>query len=174
MACRRHKQVRLPPCFLAAAACDSNMAPSVAKKQYRTIKDCRCRISGDEMREDWATRRITDVAGTSQHPGRHHVMQRLDGFRLKLLCPKPHRYLVMEPMRGTLDALKEQMAKEDGVGQGSRYFGLAKEVARQILQGLDFLHEECGIIHTGEQQPEPRVGGPDRCRPVDRLTRPKI
>jgi serine/threonine-protein kinase SRPK3 len=28
-----------------------------------------------------------------------------------------------------------------------------KEVARQVLQGLDFLHRECGIIHTGRSSP---------------------
>jgi serine/threonine-protein kinase SRPK3 len=28
-----------------------------------------------------------------------------------------------------------------------------REVARQLLQGLDFLHRECGIIHTGTSTP---------------------
>ena len=30
---------------------------------------------------------------------------------------------------------------------------MMKEVARQLLQGLDFLHRECGIIHTGNLSP---------------------
>lgn len=34
--------------------------------------------------------------------------------------------------------------------QGDIPVAVIKEVARQLLQGLEFLHRECSIIHTGK------------------------
>lgn len=54
-----------------------------------------------------------------------------------------HSCLVYEPMRETLKLFQKRMP--DGKIPGP----LLKAYLRFILLGLDYLHSECGIVHTG-------------------------
>lgn len=54
-----------------------------------------------------------------------------------------HSCLVYEPMRETLKLFQKRMPDSKIPGP------LLKAYVRFILLGLDYLHSECGIVHTG-------------------------
>ena len=39
-----------------------------------------------------------------------------------------------------------------GSGRGGVPLPVVRHITRQLLVALDFLHRECGIVHTGERQ----------------------
>ncbi|TFK57525.1 kinase-like protein [Heliocybe sulcata] len=75
------------------------------------------------------------------HPGREHVVSFLDSFQH---CGPDdiHVCIVFEPLGENLLALIERHKKK-GVPQG-----LVKVIAKQILLGLMYLHDECDLVHT--------------------------
>jgi serine/threonine-protein kinase SRPK3 len=76
------------------------------------------------------------------HPGRSHVMSFLDHFRHK--GPNgTHVCMVSEVLgENLLGLIKRHQNK--GVPMH-----LVKQIAKQVLLGLDYMHRCCGIIHTG-------------------------
>ncbi|TBU34891.1 kinase-like protein [Dichomitus squalens] len=75
------------------------------------------------------------------HPGRHHVVSFLDHFE----HPTPddnHICLVFEPLGENLLALIERH-KKTGVA-----VDLVRVIAKQLLLGLQYLHDECDLVHT--------------------------
>lgn len=76
------------------------------------------------------------------HPGRSHVMSFLDHFRHK--GPNGvHVCMVSEVLgENLLGLIKRHQNK--GVPMH-----LVKQIAKQILLGLDYMHRCCGVIHTG-------------------------
>lgn len=83
------------------------------------------------------------IANTrTNHPGRRYVRLINDSFTV----PGPfgeHIVLVFEPLREPLWLLGRHLGQ---VGLSST---VLKPFMRVILQGLDFLHSERHIIHTG-------------------------
>lgn len=81
-----------------------------------------------------------------EHPGYKHVICLLDEFR----HAGPH---------GDHVCLVFEIMGEDLVGLSRRYCNgklppnLVKQIARQILVGLDYLHRSCMVIHTGQWVP---------------------
>ncbi|RXW20011.1 hypothetical protein EST38_g5845 [Candolleomyces aberdarensis] len=75
------------------------------------------------------------------HPGRSHVIQFLDHFRHK--GPNgTHVCMVFEVLgENLLGLIKRHQNK--GVPMH-----LVKQIAKQILLGLDYMHRCCGVIHT--------------------------
>ncbi|KAF5312106.1 hypothetical protein D9619_003398 [Psilocybe cf. subviscida] len=75
------------------------------------------------------------------HPGRQHIVSFLDSF-----CHQgpeaSHVCIVFEPLGENLLALIERHKKK-GVPRP-----LVKAIARQILLGLEYLHDECDLVHT--------------------------
>lgn len=76
------------------------------------------------------------------HPGRSHVIQFLDHFRHK--GPNGvHVCMVFEVLgENLLGLIKRHQNK--GVPMH-----LVRQIAKQILVGLDYMHRCCGVIHTG-------------------------
>lgn len=76
------------------------------------------------------------------HPGRSHVISFLDHFRHK--GPNgTHICMVFEVLgENLLGLIKRHQNK--GVPMH-----LVKQIAKQILLGLDYMHRCCGVIHTG-------------------------
>ncbi len=77
------------------------------------------------------------------HPGYKHVVCLLDEFR----HPGPHGVhvcLVFEVMGEDLVALARRYCDE------KLPVHLVKQVARQLLLGLDYLHRSCKVVHTGQ------------------------
>lgn len=78
----------------------------------------------------------------STNPGRSHIINLLDHFHHRR-SDKDHVCLVF-PVMGHHLGLQGRNFEQQRIP-----VAVMKEVARQLLQGLDFLHLECGIIHTG-------------------------
>ncbi|KAL7414294.1 kinase-like domain-containing protein [Mrakia frigida] len=76
------------------------------------------------------------------HPGRNHVVQLLDSFRHT--GPNGiHVCMVFEVLGESLLGLIQRHHNVGGLP-----FPLVKQIAKQVLLGLDFLHRDCQIIHT--------------------------
>ncbi|KAG8876536.1 serine/threonine protein kinase, CMGC group [Tulasnella sp. 331] len=78
---------------------------------------------------------------TSPHPGSHHVISFLDHFKHK--GPNgTHICMVFEVLgENLLGLIKRHQSK--GVPTP-----LVKQIAKQVLLGLDYMHRVCGVIHT--------------------------
>lgn len=76
------------------------------------------------------------------HPGRSHVISFLDHFKHK--GPNGmHVCMVFEVLgENLLGLIKRHQNK--GVPMP-----LVKQIAKQVLLGLDYMHRCCGVIHTG-------------------------
>ncbi|KAF8856155.1 kinase-like protein [Acephala macrosclerotiorum] len=81
------------------------------------------------------------VAAKPDHPGRKHVVSLLDSFDHK--GPNgTHVCMVFEVLGENLLGLIKRW-NHRGIPMP-----LVKQITKQVLLGLDYLHRECGIIHT--------------------------
>ncbi|KAL8752757.1 MAG: hypothetical protein Q9199_005519 [Rusavskia elegans] len=109
--------------ILIAAACDD-------KKQWQ---------SRPITFEDAVLKHINNVQ--ADHPGRKHVAKLLDEF--EHTGPHgTHRCLVFNVLGRDLDSFSRQWTPPRVPSP------IMRQVARQLLSALDFLHRGCGIIHT--------------------------
>lgn len=76
------------------------------------------------------------------HPGRMHGLDLLDSF--SHFGPHgTHICMVFEPMHQDLSVLSRR-------GHDRKIpLVIVKEIAKQILSALDYLHTSCNMIHTG-------------------------
>lgn len=81
------------------------------------------------------------VEAKPDHPGRKHVVSLLDSFNHK--GPNgTHVCMVFEVLGENLLGLIKRW-NHRGIPMP-----LVKQITKQVLLGLDYLHRECGIIHT--------------------------
>jgi serine/threonine-protein kinase SRPK3 len=81
------------------------------------------------------------VGANKEHPGRAHVVSLLDSFTHK--GPNgSHVCMVFEVLGENLLGLIKRW-NHRGIPMP-----LVKQITKQVLLGLDYLHRECGIIHT--------------------------
>jgi len=81
------------------------------------------------------------VQAKPDHPGRKHVVSLLDSFEHK--GPNgTHVCMVFEVLGENLLGLIKRW-NHRGIP-----IPLVKQITKQVLLGLDYLHRECGIIHT--------------------------
>ncbi|RDW62050.1 putative dis1-suppressing protein kinase dsk1 [Coleophoma cylindrospora] len=81
------------------------------------------------------------VVAKPDHPGRKHVVSLLDSFEHK--GPNgTHVCMVFEVLGENLLGLIKRW-NHRGIP-----IALVKQITKQVLLGLDYLHRECGIIHT--------------------------
>ncbi|KAF9237968.1 kinase-like domain-containing protein, partial [Melanogaster broomeanus] len=85
------------------------------------------------------SQRIQDMSKSSAHVGGNHLTAPLDNFQLTS-AHGSHLCIVYEAM-GSFSSTFQGQTKKLPVN-------MAKNVARQLLLALDFLHRECHIIHT--------------------------
>ena len=81
------------------------------------------------------------MSANPQHPGRDFVVSFLDSFTHQG-PEESHVCIVFEPLGENLLALIERN-KAKGVPRS-----LVKTISRQILLGLQYLHDECDLVHT--------------------------
>ena len=88
------------------------------------------------------------VSGMIKHTkSGHEGAQRLRIVRDHFEIQGPegrHDVLVYEPMREPLTTLQQRFAN-DRISER-----VLKSIIQFVLEGLDFLHSECHIIHTGQ------------------------
>ena len=81
------------------------------------------------------------VSSDADHPGRRHVVSLLDHFRHD--GPNgSHVCMVFEVLGENLLGLIKRYQNR-GVPES-----IVKQISRQVLLGLDYMHTKCGIIHT--------------------------
>ncbi|KAH8919968.1 kinase-like protein [Atractiella rhizophila] len=81
------------------------------------------------------------VDSDPNHPGRNHVVQLLDSFKHR--GPNgTHVCMVFEVLGENLLGLIKRY-QHRGVPEH-----IVKQIAKQVLLGLDYMHRSCGIIHT--------------------------
>jgi len=93
-------------------------------------------------RELGVYQRINDLQ--SRHRGRDHVRKLLTSFEVQGPHGR-HICLVHQPLGISLEELKDTYA-DDGVLEADA----VREIFRHVIIGLQFLHEEAHVIHTGE------------------------
>lgn len=98
-----------------------------------------------ETREEAVNREVAALRCVSNandcHPGSRHVRKMLDTFELS--HPKgQHVCMVLEPLRESLHTFS-QLLVDDRIP-----IDLLRMMVKPILQGLDFLHTECRLIHA--------------------------
>jgi serine/threonine-protein kinase SRPK3 len=114
--------------------------------RYVTLKIC----NNDHADQTSASHelRISQLIATANpsHQGQQFVRKIIDSFEAKGPYGT-HVCLVYEPMREPIWMLRRRF--RDG-----RYSSnLLKYTLQYLLSGLDYLHSECHIIHTGETSP---------------------
>ena len=110
--------------------------------KYLALKILQSYATKGEKRRDELNLSLRAAAADPGHPGYQHIVLLLDNFIHK--GPNgEHLCLVMELLGENLVTMRRRL-------QGSRFpAAFVKNVARQTLLGLDYLHTSCGIIHTG-------------------------
>ncbi|OCH96308.1 kinase-like protein [Obba rivulosa] len=98
---------------------------------------------GPNQRSD--EQRMLEKIGSAQptHPGFQHTLKYHDSFQFK----GPHGMhccLVTEALGYSLDYLRKSRDEGDRRVPPS----IVKKVVKQVLLGLDYLHQECGIVHS--------------------------
>lgn len=81
------------------------------------------------------------MSAKPEHPGRDFIVSFHDSFQ-HVGPEESHICIVFEPLGESLLALIERN-KIKGVPRG-----LVKAISRQILLGLQYLHDECDLVHT--------------------------
>ncbi|WEW59177.1 serine/threonine protein kinase, CMGC [Emydomyces testavorans] len=114
---------------------DTNTGKHVALKVVRSAAHY-TETAIDEIK---LLKRIVDA--NPNHPGRRHVVSLLDSFEHK--GPNGiHVCMVFEVLGENLLGLIKRW-NHRGIPMP-----LVKQITKQVLLGLDYLHRECGIIHT--------------------------
>ncbi|KAF8592070.1 kinase-like protein [Ramaria rubella] len=86
-----------------------------------------------------------------KHPGARHVVSLLDYFSTRgRYKGDTHVCMVMEPLGETLlNFLDRYRGRYGGQGELAGVpMNIVRVIARQILMGLQYLHDECGLVHT--------------------------
>jgi serine/threonine-protein kinase SRPK3 len=99
-------------------------------------------MDAKELDEEGILQHISKSRNQVYHPGAAHVLSLFDTFRFMGPLGE-HLCLVTEVLGFDLNFFRK--AQPDS--QVS--IPIVKHIVRQILLGLDFLHVQCGIVHTG-------------------------
>lgn len=86
--------------------------------------------------------KLSNMSGESNHGGRHNVLPLLDQFKHE--GPSGQHVCFVFDVLG--HHLGFQTAKYEN---GKLPLKAVRTIAQQLLLGLDSLHRECGVIHTG-------------------------
>lgn len=90
------------------------------------------------------------MSANKKHWGHSLVVTAIDHFNIA--SPEGrHVCLVFEPMREPLWLFRRRLGANKATTAG---LPLLKIYIRGMLYGLDYLHSECHIIHTGTEGPD--------------------
>ncbi|CAE6428393.1 unnamed protein product [Rhizoctonia solani] len=101
--------------------------------------------STDDDQRTHETRILEHILSkNSSHPGLQFLRTTIDKFELKGQKGL-HPVLVYEPMREPLSVLLDRFEEAGGARRCEP--GFVKTLVGFVLSGLDYLHNECGIVH---------------------------
>lgn len=117
---------------------------------FVAIKICTCNIVQNESPHELdISIHLSSVK--SQHRGRAILGTAIESFGLDSPTGSSHLALVFEPMREPLWLFRRRIMGQDKATR--RWMPLVKGYIQILLEGLDFLHQEGHIIHTGTLPP---------------------
>jgi len=115
--------------------------------KYVAIKIRTSNTAGEEDIRHELDMTIHISSVSPEHRGRAVIATAIEGFSLDSPTGSTHLSLVFEPMREPLWLFRRRVAGEDGdIRLG---VPLIKAYLQILLEGLDYLHSECHVIHTG-------------------------
>lgn len=107
------------------------------------IMTCEATLAVKEGKSDEIEMLKKVASADPTHNGFHHVIESYDTFEI----PGPHglHSCVLTEVLGTsVHDLRLQETNDPCLSPR-----LVKTIMRQVLLGLDYLHNACGILHTG-------------------------
>jgi serine/threonine-protein kinase SRPK3 len=129
-------------CLLNTNLDDIEVLWNSFKDRYAILKICTTDVNRTDQAHHELRLSRHIAAAKPGHLGLKYIRTVNDSFEIQ--GPKgPHMCLVYEPMREPLWMLQRRMS--DGIYS----FGLLGYTVKFLLIGLSYLHNECGVIHTG-------------------------
>ena len=104
-------------------------------------------VAEDEIDNETAIYKHLSTAGSPDHPGKMYVRTIQDSFFVTSRAGNPHQCLVHDVLSN--DILSLRYTRPDRKLPEA----MLKQILIHLLLALDFLHNECHIIHTGQVVP---------------------
>ncbi|KAG6204243.1 hypothetical protein E4U35_003550 [Claviceps purpurea] len=119
------------------------LANDLKFQRYVALKLLRveCYTSTQQIFEREILEKIREVSRESLHEGRKHVLPLIEHFTHR--GPNGQHVCLTFDVQGHHLYFQAAQYKD-----GKLPVKTVKEIVRQLLTGLDFLHRECGVIHT--------------------------
>jgi hypothetical protein len=115
--------------------------------KYVAIKICTCNSAKEDDIRHELDMTIHLSSANSEHRGRAIIATAIESFGLHSPTGSTHLSLVFEPMREPLWLFRRRVTGEGKVTRP--LMTLIKIYLQILLEGLDYLHSECHVIHTG-------------------------
>ena len=135
---RQGHPVRPSPSFPPHAITSSSRDRENRHSALKIIKSAG-RYSETARDEIKLLRQISNASPS--HPGRSHIVAFLDSF-IHTASPATHICITFEPLGANLLSLIEKNRRK-GVPPC-----VVKSITKQVLLGLQYLHDECDLVHT--------------------------
>ncbi|KAH8765114.1 putative serine/threonine-protein kinase, partial [Hyaloscypha sp. PMI_1271] len=114
--------------------------------KYVAIKICTCNSAKEEDIRHELDMTTHLSSANSEHHGRAVIATAIESFGLHSPTGSTHLSLVFEPMREPLWLFRRRVTGEDKVTR--LLMPLIKTFLQILLEGVDYLHSECHVIHT--------------------------
>ncbi|TQN65561.1 Serine/threonine-protein kinase SRPK, partial [Colletotrichum shisoi] len=114
-------------------------------KRYVAVKICNCDVPEDDMAFELDMNTHLSTASL-KHRGWAVLGTAIEGYKVKSPRGNMHLVLVFEPLREPLWLLRRRITHQNCATKESLPF--LKAYLRIILDGLDYMHSQCRVIHT--------------------------
>lgn len=150
---RRYASGRPRHPFFSAGLSVSRCKEELESPRYVAVKIGTCTYGSIAAAEHELKLSQRIAAANPSHPGAGYIRTPIDNFQIDG-SHGTHICLVYRPMRETLYDLRSRFKNQRFPPQ------ILKLYVVHLLQGLNYLHSECHLIHTGESQISLRTGIP--------------
>lgn len=118
-----------------------------ASRSYVAIKLCNCNVPEAER---WSEANMNMRLATTNpdHRGCDALGMAFEAFEVASPRGDIHIALVFEPLREPLWLFKRRLNNEHSASQINR-LPLIKTYIQILLEGLNYMHSQCRVVHTG-------------------------
>ncbi|KAJ0162150.1 Serine/threonine-protein kinase SRPK [Colletotrichum tanaceti] len=114
-------------------------------KRYVAVKICNCDVPEEDLASELDMNTHLSTASL-KHRGRAVLGTAIEGYEVKSPRGNKHLVLVFEPLREPLWLLRRRITHQNCATRDS--LPVLKAYLRVILDGLDYMHSQCHVIHT--------------------------